>query len=140
MFTRRSKKKYIWSFLKVTFKPKGIPTLVLKLEMDFFDFVTWAFCPAIAERSSSALFKILLSVPSNPRPIFKTILTNLGACILLLKDKFLHKVGTISFIYFSFNLGTNFIFYSLFLIFLLLQSFLFLPFFQLFSLLLRQII
>ena len=64
--------------LKVTFKPAFEPFLVLKFATDFLNLVITGFCPVIFARSSSQDFKILLSLPSKPRPMFKTIFSILG--------------------------------------------------------------
>ena len=65
--------------LKVTFSPALEPFRVLKLATDFLNLVVTGFCPVILAISSSHDFKILESVASKPRPIFKTTFSILGA-------------------------------------------------------------
>ena len=43
IFTNLSKNSYILSFLSETFKPEFVPFLVLKLDIDFLNFVTHRF-------------------------------------------------------------------------------------------------
>ena len=50
----------------------------LKFETDFLNFVITGFCPVILAKSSSQDFRILESLPSKPRPIFKTTFSIFG--------------------------------------------------------------
>jgi len=53
--------------------------LVLKFEIDFLNFVTTGFCPAIFAQSSSQDLRIFESLPSRPRPILIITFSIIGA-------------------------------------------------------------
>ena len=51
---RRSANSYILFSRRVTLQPIAIPSLNLKLAIDFLDFVITAFCPEIISKSLTA--------------------------------------------------------------------------------------
>ena len=109
MFINLSKKSYIFSPRNVTLTPTFIPSLSLKLAIDFLAFVTIGCCPVIVSNSLTALSIALGFSFEEPKPMLSTIFSNLGTCMMFSYLKRSTKKGTTSFVYFSFNLEVKFI-------------------------------
>ena len=68
----------------VTIQPIGKLARILKLAIDFLDFVTTGFWPAIFAMSATALSSTFLSLVVSPTPMLSVILRRRGTCIALL--------------------------------------------------------
>ena len=68
----------------VTMQPTGKLARILKLAIDFLDFVTTGFCPAMRVMSATALSSTFLSVVVSPTPMLSVIFLRRGTCITVL--------------------------------------------------------
>ena len=96
---------YILLPLKVTFTPKGIPVMILKVAIDFLAFVTNGCWPAIEANWSEASWITLESFTASPRPMFNETFTNLGSARSFFMERSFFSFGTIVFTYISFKRG-----------------------------------
>src|SRR5262245_7734895 len=77
--TSRSRNSYIRAPRSVVFAPTGMPVRTLKAAIDFFAFVTTAFCPVMATMSAAAASSAFAFSLASPSPMLMTILSRRGA-------------------------------------------------------------
>src|SRR5262245_58269312 len=99
----RSKNSYIRPPLRVTRQPRGLPSRILKLAIDFLARVTAAFCPAMRVICSAALSRSLMFCSESPTPMFRTIMFSRGTAIGFLYPNLSIIRGTTSWSYRAFN-------------------------------------